>query len=70
VRSVDGWWIDVERDILGCLEGRGAMPVEEIAHRLELSESATASLLALLAREGKVRIRSVEGPSASGSERR
>jgi hypothetical protein len=45
------------------------MPVEEIAHRLELGESATASLLALLAREGKVRIRSVEGPSASGSAR-
>jgi DNA-binding Lrp family transcriptional regulator len=60
---MDGWWIDVERDILECLQGRGAMPVEEVARRLALSESAAASLLALLAREGKVRICSVEGPA-------
>jgi len=63
---MDGWWIELERDILKCLEGRGVMPVEEVARHLELSESAAASLLALLAREGKVRICAVEGPSAIG----
>ena len=57
---MDDWWNDVERDILACLNGSGATPVDEIARRLAMSEEAAASLLALLAREGKVRIRLVE----------
>jgi DNA-binding Lrp family transcriptional regulator len=65
---MDDWWNDVERDILDCLQGRGATPVEEVARRLAVSETAAASLLALLAREGKVRIRSVEAPPRDGTD--
>jgi DNA-binding Lrp family transcriptional regulator len=59
---MDEWWSDMERDILSCLKGHGATPVTEVARRLAVSEDAAASLLALLAREGKVRIRVVEAP--------
>jgi DNA-binding Lrp family transcriptional regulator len=65
---MDGWWNDVERDILACLNGNGATPVDEIARRLAMSEEAAASLLALLAREGKVRIRAVEASPTQGGK--
>ena len=54
------WWKDLEDDVLRCLEGRGSIEPIEIADKLGMSEAAATSLLALLAREGKVRIRSVE----------
>jgi DNA-binding Lrp family transcriptional regulator len=57
---MDDWWNDVERDIMACLNSNGATPVHEVARRLAISEEAATSLLALLAREGKVRIRLVE----------
>jgi DNA-binding Lrp family transcriptional regulator len=49
------WWA-IDREILDCLAGHGAMAPTEIARQLGLSESEAASLLAMLAREGKVRI--------------
>ena len=50
-----GWW-EVDREILECLADHRAMSVMEIADRLRLSEGEATSLLAMLAREGKVRI--------------
>ncbi len=49
------WW-EVDRDILECLAGHGAMTVAEISRQLRLSEGEATSLLAMLAREGRVRI--------------
>jgi DNA-binding IclR family transcriptional regulator len=50
----------MEEDILRCLEGRGAVPPIEIAGKLGMSEAAATSLLAIMAREGKVKISSAE----------
>ena len=49
------WW-KVDRDILECLATHGAMTPGEICRELGLSEGEATSLLAMLAREGKVRI--------------
>lgn len=57
---MEDWWAEVERDVLRCLEDHGTTSVEELAHWLAISESAAVSLLAQLAREGKVRICAVE----------
>jgi Mn-dependent DtxR family transcriptional regulator len=53
---MDDWWTDVEEDVLRCFDGRGAIPPAEIAVRLGVSEAAATSLLAILAREGRVKI--------------
>ena len=58
--SHDEWWTELEAEVLRCLEGRGAVPPVEIANKLGMSEAAAASLLAIMAREGRVKIRSVE----------
>ncbi|HEY3190861.1 MAG TPA: FaeA/PapI family transcriptional regulator [Solirubrobacteraceae bacterium] len=50
----------MEEDVLRCLEGRGSVQPVEIAGKLGMSEAAATSLLAILAREGKVKISSVE----------
>ncbi|MBI4269220.1 MAG: hypothetical protein HY615_02720 [Candidatus Rokubacteria bacterium] len=57
---MDDWWADLEGDVLACLRATGATPPAEVGRRLGVSESAAASLLAMLAREGKVRIALVE----------
>jgi len=59
-RPTDDWWADVERDFLACLDGDGATAVAAIARRLDISEDAAGSLVAILAGEGKVRISVVE----------
>jgi DNA-binding Lrp family transcriptional regulator len=59
-RPTDDWWADVERDVLACLDGGGTTSMANIARRLEISEDAAASLVAILAREGKRRISAVE----------
>ena len=53
-------WDEIENDLLDCLTARGPMAPAEIGRRLAISEDAVVSLLAMLAREGKVRIRLVE----------
>lgn len=59
-RPTDDWWADVERDFLACLNGDGTTSVATIAQRLKISEEAAGSLVAILARDGKVRIRGVQ----------
>ncbi len=64
VSDMDDWWAEVEHDVLHCLDDQGTTSVEDIARRLTISEGAAVSLLAHLAREGKVRICSVEASDA------
>jgi len=61
-RGMDDWWGDLEREILESLEGHGPVAPAQIGRRLGISEDAAASLLSLLAQEGKVRIRLVDLP--------
>lgn len=53
--GMDTWWSELDDAVLGCLS-EGAMEPAEIGRRLGFSEEAATSLIALLAREGKVRI--------------
>lgn len=57
-----GWWNAIEDEVLGCLDARGGASPVEIARRTGLSEDAVCSVLAMLAGEGRVRIRHVELP--------
>jgi hypothetical protein len=58
----DGWWNEIDDQVRRCLERHGAMAPLEIARQLGLSEGAVASVLSLLAQEGKLRIARVELP--------
>jgi hypothetical protein len=57
---MDGWWNEIDDQVQACLERYGAMAPAEIARQLELSEGAVASVLSMLAQEGKLRISRVE----------
>jgi hypothetical protein len=52
----DDWWGDVDGEMVRCLSENGPMTLAELGGRLGISEDGAASLVALLAREGKVRI--------------
>jgi DNA-binding Lrp family transcriptional regulator len=54
------WWSDLERDVLDCVKPDGTTRIDELSRRLNLSEDAATSLVAMLAREGKLRISAVE----------
>jgi DNA-binding Lrp family transcriptional regulator len=53
---MDGWWNEIEVEILSWLQRDGELTPSELGRHLGLSASATASLLAILASNGKVRI--------------
>jgi hypothetical protein len=52
------WWTELEGEILNCLVG--TVTPAEIGRRLGIPEAATASLLSVVVRDGKVRIRLAE----------
>jgi hypothetical protein len=54
------WWAELEGEMLNCLEHVGLVTPAEIGRRLGIPEAATASLLSVLVRDGKVRIRLAE----------
>ena len=54
----DFWTLD--RVVLRCFETNSFATVTDVAGKLGVSESAASSLLAMLAAEGKIRIRVVE----------
>ena len=64
--QMDDWW-SVDDEILACLAVHPHLTPRELGGKLGLSETATNSLLALLAAEGKVRLKTVE--RASGPDR-
>ena len=48
-------WTEIDDAVMQCLAGGETAPAE-IGERLGMSEAAAASILAMLAAEGKVRI--------------
>ncbi|MGH7325379.1 MAG: AsnC family protein [Candidatus Rokuibacteriota bacterium] len=59
---MDGWWDDIEREVLGCLSAAGELPCGELAAKLGMSEEAVASVLRVLAADGSVKITRVACP--------
>lgn len=58
---MESWWKEIDDAVLRCLaEGDRAMAPAEIGRRLGLPESATQSILSMMAQEGRIRICSVE----------
>ena len=55
----DDWWADLDDEVLGGL-GDGPLSAAELGRRLGLSEEAAVALLAMLARDRKIRICRVE----------
>jgi DNA-binding Lrp family transcriptional regulator len=56
----DGWWDEMDEEILTILEAGGPMDPVDVARALGMSPAAVCSCLAMLSADGKVRIRSVE----------
>lgn len=57
---MDGYWDDLDKELLEVLTAAGPMDPVELARALRISTAAVCSCLAMLSAEGKVRIRSVE----------
>lgn len=58
--GMDGWWDELDEEILEILKAGGPIETEELAAKLGMSTDAVCSCLSLLATGGRVRIRSVE----------
>lgn len=54
------WWSETDQAILECLRVTGPMSPEDLRHRIGLSVGEITAFLAMLVREGRVRIRIVE----------
>jgi hypothetical protein len=66
---VEDWWSGIEREVHECLDRHGELSPAELGRQLGMSEAATASLLALMSANGKIRISrvaSLRGPRALG----
>jgi len=57
------WWSELENELLSCVEEIGLATPAEVGRRLGFSETSAASLLAILVREGKVRMCLVQSAS-------
>jgi hypothetical protein len=60
--NVGDYWTGIEDEIVSCLRDNGPMPPGELGDYLHISGGAAISLIAMLARDGKVRIGLVELP--------
>jgi len=74
---MDGWWSEIEREIMDWLERQGEVTPAALGERLGMSEASAVSLLAMLASEGKVTISRVtprsaaaHAPISSGAKRK
>ncbi len=56
----ENWWAAVDGQILECLRAHGTMKVGTLCDELHLSEGEASAFLAMLTREGRVKIREVE----------
>jgi hypothetical protein len=63
---MDGWWAEIEREILESLRRHGTLDPARLGQHLGIGERAIVSLLAMLAVEGKVRICLVEAATLEG----
>ena len=68
--AVEPWWEDLDAAVIACLAAKGALAPHEVGRHVGLSEPAAASLLCLLALEGKVRICLVEPAVARAADAR
>ena len=57
---MNGYWDDVDKEILDALAAGGAMDPADLARALGMSTEGVCSCLAMLVEAGKIRIRSVE----------
>jgi DNA-binding Lrp family transcriptional regulator len=57
---MDGWWDDLDAEILDLLRSNGPMDPAELGKALGMSTDAVCSCLTLLAPSGRIRICSVE----------
>ena len=67
---MNDWWAELEHELLTCVEEIGLATPAEVGRRLGFSETSAASLLAILVREGKVRmclVQSAASATLSGS---
>jgi len=53
---LEDWWSGIEREVHECLDRHGELSPAELGRQLGMPEAATASLLALLSTNGKIRI--------------
>ena len=56
----ENWWAALDGQILECLKAHGPMKVETLCDELHLSDGEASAFLAMLTREGRVKIREVE----------
>jgi len=54
------WWGATDGEILGCLKEHGSVSLDELCKELGLTEGTATAFVAMLAREGRLRIREVE----------
>ena len=55
----EDWWSELEEEALTCLAPRG-LSAAELGDKLGMTEASAASLIVMLAREGRVRLVCVE----------
>jgi hypothetical protein len=70
VVAMDNWWTDIDDAVLEHLRRSGPATPAELAAAIGASEGETVAFLAMLAREGKIRIARVEVTDPAASVRR
>jgi DNA-binding Lrp family transcriptional regulator len=53
---MDDWWAEIDGAILEALAGHGPMTPADVAKHAGISEGEATAFLAMLAREGRVRM--------------
>jgi hypothetical protein len=61
---MEDWWRTLDEDMIRCVARDGVATPTDIALELGMSEAAACSLLAMLVREGRLRIALVAVPAA------
>ena len=61
------WWSETDHDIVECLRASGPMSPEDLSHRTGLSLGELTAFLAMLVREGRIRVRVVELTQEEGN---
>jgi hypothetical protein len=56
----ENWWGAVDGEILDALAGRGAMSLTALCEQIGASEGEMIGFVAMLAREGRIRICQIE----------
>lgn len=62
----EDWWSELEEEALACLAPRG-LSAAELGDKLGMTEASAASLIVMLAREGRVRLVRVERAGAGSA---